>query len=129
MNDLKLHVPTYNGRYFAEEVESGRMPEYGVPKLPILIRAAEGIRIVLGTDDYFDKDAPDVQIERQPNGWVLFLHPTSGCDPCGYVYMLDDGRSFLEKESGLGPTEVIKVLEPGDELPEIDGQDSRRPRH
>ena len=126
MRELKLLVPTYNARYFADQVESGSMPEFGVPKVPVVIREADGIRIVLGTHEYWETDAPDVQIERQPNGWVFFLHPLGGCDACGYVYLLDDGRSFLQRESGLGLTEAIEILEAGEEVPEIDRRSSRR---
>ena len=36
-----------------------------------------------------------VQVERRPNGWAIFLHPIGGGDPSGYVYFLDDGRSFV----------------------------------
>ncbi len=50
------------------------------------------------------------------------MHPLGGSDPSGYVYLLDDGRSFLVKESGFGPTERIEVLEPRQRVPEIDGQ-------
>ena len=101
MQELKLLVPTYNCQLFPEQVEKGEKPEFGAPDVPVLIREAAGVRVVLGTHDYDDYTKPDIQIERQPNGWVIFLHPFPGGDACGYVYFLDDGRSFLVKEMNL----------------------------
>jgi hypothetical protein len=52
---------------------------------------------------------PDVQIERRPNGWAIFLSPLGGSDPCALVYFHDDGRSWLTKELA-GPTpELVEV--------------------
>lgn len=120
--ELKLIVPTYNGSLYGQEVMEGTLPDFGEPHVPVVVRPADGLRIVLGTHDYDDTQKPDVQIERQPNGWVIFLHPLGGCDPCGYVYFLDDGRAFLHKERCLGPTEAIQVLEAGETVPEIYGK-------
>jgi hypothetical protein len=100
--------------------EKGAKPDFGEPDVPVLIHEAEGLRIVLGSHDYDDREKPDIQIERRPNGWAIFLHPLGGCDASGYVYFLDDGRSFLVKEKGLGPTEGIKVLEDHETVPEVD---------
>jgi hypothetical protein len=110
MNELKLAVPTYNYQLFPNQVDEGAIPEFGVPHVPVLIREADGVRIVLGTHDYGDLERPDIQIERQPQGWMIFLHPCPGGDASGYVYFLDDGRSFLVKEVNAGPTEPIEVL-------------------
>ena len=120
--ELQLMVPTYNGALYGQEVMQGKMPDFGAPFVPVVVRPAEGLRIVLGTTGYGDAEKPDVQIERQPNGWVIFLHPLAGCDPCGYIYFLDDGRAFLHKERCLGPTEGIDVLEANETLPEIYGR-------
>jgi hypothetical protein len=66
------------------------------------------VRVVLGSHDPEDP-MPDVQIERRPNGWAIFLHPLGGSDPCAHVYFHDDGRSWLLKEQ-VGPTpELIEV--------------------
>jgi hypothetical protein len=121
MEELKLVVPTYNYQLFPEQVEKGEKPEFGAPHVPVLIREADGVRIVLGTHDYEDLEKPDIQIERQPKGWMIFLHPCPGGDPCGYVYFLDDGRSFLVKEASFGPTEPIHILEEDASIPEIHG--------
>jgi hypothetical protein len=120
MQELKLLVPTYNGRAFASQVEKGTLSEFGVPRVPILVREADGLRIVLGSHDYDDKDAPDIQIERRPKGWVIFLHPWGPGDASGFVYYLDDGRSFLVKEIGSG---AIEVATTSDEIREVDGLD------
>jgi hypothetical protein len=66
---------------------------------------------------------PDIQIERHPNGWKIFLHPLGGSDASGFVYFVDDGRSYLLREFGCGPTPQIRVLEPGSCLREFDGAD------
>ena len=117
MHECRLEVPTYNANLFPKEVESDRMPEFGPPDLPVLIHQADGVRIVLGSHDLDDLSKPDIQIERQPNGWVIFLHPVGGSDPSGYVYFHDDGRSFLLPENGLGPTPRIEVLKSNDGVP------------
>ena len=117
VKELQLLVPTYNANLFPAEVAQNTMPEFGKPYRAVLIREAAGVRIVLGTHEYNDIDKPDVQIERQPNGWVVFLHPLGGSDPSGIVYFHDDGRSYLLKEMSGGPTPPIAVLEPGENVP------------
>jgi hypothetical protein len=119
MDELKLIVPTYNYDLFPEQVEKGEMSEFGAPDVSVLVRQADGVRIVLGTHDYGDLEKPNIQIERHPKGWMIFLHPCPGGDPSGYVYFLDDGRSFLVKETNVGPTEAIEVLEADARIPEI----------
>jgi hypothetical protein len=99
---------------------NGEKSGFGDQGVPVLIHEADGVRIVLGTHDYNDHEKPDVQIERRPNGWAIFLHPLGGSGASGYVYFLDDGRSFLVKEYGLGPTDCIKVLDPGETVSEVD---------
>src|SRR5207253_4915079 len=95
MAELTLHAPTYNCGEYATDPAAEVKPEFGEPYVPIVIRSADGVRIVLGSHDYFDGDAADIQIERRPGGWAIFLHPWGGGDPSGYVYFLDDGRSFV----------------------------------
>ncbi len=120
LQELKLIVPTYLAERYNPEDLSGDPPDFGEPNVPVLIREAEGVRIVLGTHDYDDYEKPDVQIERRPNGWAIFLHPLGGSDPSGFVYFLDDGRSFLAKDYGYSATEAIQVLEPGEKVRELD---------
>ena len=117
VKELKLIVPTYNANLFPVEVAQHTMPEFGKPYKAILIREAEGVRIMLGTHDSNDVDKPDVQIERQPNGWAVFLHPLGGSDSCGKVYFRDDGHSYFLKEGAAGPTPPIVILEPGAKVP------------
>ena len=73
---------------------------------------------MLGSHDFNDVDKPDIQIERQPNGWVIFLHPLGGSDAAGTVYFHDDGRSYLVKEWS-GPTPPIIVFDPGENVPDF----------
>jgi len=129
LQELKLIVLTYNAKFYAKEVERNEKPEFGDPHVNVLIREAEGVRILLGTHDCYDSDKPDVQIERQPNGWMIFLHPVGGSDACGYVYFLDDGRSFLVKETDYGgPTPAIRILDPFSHVPEIHGPQEEKTR-
>jgi len=110
--ELKLSVPTYNNDLFADDVDQGAKPEFGDPRAAVLVREAGGVRIVLGTHDFEDMSKPDVQIERQPNGWMIFLHPLGGTDPSGYVYFLDDGRSFVKQERVSYAVEMLEHEEP-----------------
>jgi hypothetical protein len=71
--------------------------EYGPPNVPVLVSATETIRVLLGTLDTEEAAKPDLFIERRRNGWMIAIHPTNG-DPCGIVYIFDDGRSFLVPE-------------------------------
>lgn len=120
MRQFKLNIPTYNASHFPREVASGQLPEYGPPHVPVLVHEAEGVRIVLGSHDHNEMTAPDIQIERRPLGWAIFLHPVGGGDPSGYVYFHADGRSFLLPENGLGPTPKIEVLESADRVPDME---------
>lgn len=114
---MRIKVPTYNASLFGDEAAKGIVPEFGPPEIPVLVREAEGVRIVLGSHEFWDCSKPDVQIERQPNGWVIFLHPIGGGDPAGYVYFYDDGRCVLLKERPYDEGLEIQVLEPGSPVP------------
>ena len=107
MQELRMFVPTYYGNAHGKEIPKECLPEFGDPCIPVLVREAEGIRVVLGSHDYEDTSVPDVQIERRPKGWAIFLHPLAGSDPSGSVYFHDDGRSFVVPERSWGPTEPI----------------------
>lgn len=111
---LILEVPTYKADDFYD------------PHVPVTIRDECGVRVVLGTAD--DPDAPDIAIERRPGGWAIFLHPVGGSDASGYVYFLDDGRSFLAPETFGGPTPPIRVLPSHESPAEIDRPPKRRSR-
>lgn len=117
MAELRIHVPTYYGSgpgAFSDK------PEFGSPEVPLLVRPADGLRIVLGSHDYFDATAPDIQIERRANGWAIFLHPVGGGDPSGHIYFLDDGRSFVTPERDLGTTPPVLVLDWDAAVSEVD---------
>jgi hypothetical protein len=114
---LVLMVPTYYG---AAQVNTESFPdkeEYDEPRVPVVVQDAEGVRVILGTSDFNDMNKPDIQIERRPNGWAIFLQPVGGGDSSGLVYFLDDGRSFLVPETG---SERIEVLDRCQEVPMID---------
>ena len=103
-----VRVPTYYGHAYADAVLDGLIPESGKPFVPIALQEMEGLRLVLGSSEPI-ADAPDIHLERRPNGWALFLHPESGGDPSGYVYLIDDGRSFIVPERGTTP--AIEICE------------------
>lgn len=86
--------------------------------MPVLIYREAGVRIVLGTHDDGQLDKPDIQIERRPNGWAIFLHPIGGGDPSGIVFFLDDGRSFLTPD-GLSSGRIA-VLDHDEKVPVLD---------
>ncbi len=145
MQELKLSLPTYHGtgapdreaergcaefrssvaaRFAADGANSYQTweprPDFGPPLVSVLAHEAAGLRVVLGTHDWQSNEFPDVQIERRPNGWALFLHPTGGSDPSGYVYFLDDGRSFVVVEGKFGATPRLELLKPGASVPDLD---------
>ncbi len=148
MQEMKLLVPTYfesldrNGgptfsaqetRGSASGVLTGNGPgavpqasedsDFGPPFVPVVIHEAEGVRIVLGTHDRLTGEHPDIQLERRPDGWAIFLHPVGASDPSAYVYFLDDGRSFVEKSRALGATPAMVVLRCHSDMAEIDALD------
>ena len=118
MPELKLWVPTYNADRYAREVAAGEKEEFGDPYFPVVIRPAEGVRIVFGTHDYWDGEKPDIQIERRSGGWVIFLHPLGGGDASGFVFFLDDGRSYVVPETGATPP--IKMSRWNEAVREVD---------
>jgi hypothetical protein len=121
MRVLRLTVPTYNRDFYHDEDAARRREEFGDPEVPVVIREEAGVRILLGTHDPRDGEAPDVLIERHPRGWMIFLHPLGSSDPCAFVFFADDGRSFILKESFPGPTPLLQEIEQKEDVPEICG--------
>jgi hypothetical protein len=119
MRELKIYAPTYFGE--TAGYKTGAKPEFGNPRVPVLIRAADGAMIVLGAHQYAVGKAPDIQIERRPNGWAIFLQPIAGGDSSGHLYFLDDGRSFLVPAQATVSTHPTKVLQWHEPVPDIDG--------
>jgi hypothetical protein len=106
-----VRVPTYYGSAYETAVADGLVPEFGKPWVPVLIHRVSGVRIVLGTDDLSNLEAPDILIERRPNGWAFFMHPMGGGDPSCHVYFVDDGRSFVVPEQGVTPNMEVREWE------------------
>lgn len=104
--DLKMVVPTYNGKWLQEYPA---LAEFDEPHLPVLVTLADGLRVILGTHDYDDFEKPDIQIERRHNGWLIFLNPMGAGDPSGFLVFLDDGRSYVAPECGLHDNQTIMV--------------------
>lgn len=120
MPEIKIHVPTYYCDAGAVDYLGRQRREFDDPRVPVIVRDADGVRIVLGSNDYWNANAPDVQIERRPNGWAIFLHPMGGGDPAGYLYFLDDGRSFLVPEKPTSSTPPTIQLDYEDAVAEVD---------
>jgi hypothetical protein len=129
MPEMKLYAPTYNHGEFRTGELPDDVAEFGDPQVPVVVRDADGIRIVLGSHDYWAKDVPDVQIERRPGGWAIFLHPVGGSDASGYAYFLDNGLSYLVPETGYGATPQIMMLRDDEALRHLDepGYDGPKP--
>lgn len=106
-----LRVPTYYGNAYPDAVSSDLIPEFGKPLVPIRIDRVDGIKVQLGLKTGSEDDPPDVQFERRPHGWAIFLHPVGGSDPSGFIYFHDDGRSFVVLENDVGTTPRMKVSE------------------
>jgi hypothetical protein len=118
MEQFEMLVPTYYGMMYAKIDPHQNKEDFGEPVVPVLIRHAEGVRVVLGTHDFEDMTQPDIQIERRPQGWAIFLHPNGGGDASGMVYFLDDGRSYILPD-GL-PSDEIRFVQFQEEIPLID---------
>jgi hypothetical protein len=116
MNDIQLIVPTYNRRRFPQQVARGELEEYGAPEVPVLVREADGLRIMLGARDFNDQ-VPDLLVERQPGAWVVFVHHPGGGDPSCEIYLMDDGRTLVSPEIGRRDFEI---LSPGVDVPELE---------
>lgn len=104
-----VEVPTYYGA--AGDAWQGKA-EFDAPHVPVTIFDAAGIRLVLGVRDPFAPEAPDIQVERRPGGWCVFIHADDG-DERGYVYILDDGRVQFQPAEW----EPARVLFATDDVP------------
>ena len=113
-SETLIRVPTYYGDKAGEEKQ-----EFDAPWVPVVVRDSQGIRIVLGAR-LLGHTCADVQIERRANGWMIFLHPNGGSDPSGYVFFLDDGRSFLVPESDLSATPICRVAKWDEVIADVD---------
>ena len=118
MPELKIYAKTYYGNVPEEQTEARKLAEFDFPDIPIVIRPADGVRIALGTHDFWNLEFPDIQIERRPGGWAVFIHAVPGDDPSGFVYILDDGRSYVNIEHGSSLP--LRFLEEEEMPPELD---------
>jgi hypothetical protein len=101
----KMSIPTYIGSQPHDEQDNP--PDFAEPRVPVLVHESEGIRVLMGTHNWQDWDKPDIQIERRPHGWAVFIHPNAG-DPVAFLYMLDNGKTYLMPEKYTEPAlEVI----------------------
>lgn len=104
--DLKMIVPTYNGKWL---LENPVLQECDEPHVPVLVTPADGLRIVLGTHDCNDFDKPGIYIERRHNGWMMFLQPHYAGDTSGFVVFLDDGRSYIAPDCDAQEYQTMTV--------------------
>lgn len=98
-----IQVPTYFGNADAFGKE-----EFDVPEVPVTLVNTAGARLILGTTNPQDMDFPDIQVERRPGGWCVFINLAGG-DSAGFVYMLDDGRVLFQPEL-WGGAECLKPV-------------------
>src|SRR5262249_13774896 len=92
----RMNVPTY----LASQDLNG--PDFGESHVPVLIGEAEGIRLLLGADDWNDYEKRNIQIERRPRGWMIFVRHNAG-DAVGFFILMDDGRTFYVHKYGAEP--------------------------
>lgn len=123
-DELRLLVPTYYRHANSDEREAKEVgsSDFGLPIVPVLVHPADGLRIVLGSHDINDLSKPDIQIERRRNGWAVFLQPIPRGDTAGYVYFLDDERSFLVRDE-INANQNVRVVKYGRSVPELDDPD------
>jgi hypothetical protein len=120
MSQLKLYAPTRRrGGSRGTKTPVG-LRRFDDPRVPVVVRGGDGIRIVLGSHDCPANNAPDVRIERRRGGWAIFLRPVGGSAPSGYVCFLDNGLSYLVPGDWDGPTPQIILLNSGDVVQQLD---------
>jgi hypothetical protein len=104
MKTWKTTVPTY----YEERIDTNER-EFDSPEVPIVIQESAGIRIVLGTHEVEGVTKPDVQIERRPRGWAIFINP-DGRETCAIIYVLDDSRTYCLSEKQVNcPLTIVDV--------------------
>jgi hypothetical protein len=101
-----LRVPTYYGDRPGKE-------EFDTPRVPIVFSDAAGARLVLGTRDPNEMGYPDVQVERRPGGWAVFINDSAG-DVVAHVYIIDNGKVYLHPEYYSSTV----ILDPKGEAPQ-----------
>lgn len=112
-----LKIPTYMGHRNLISKPPITANDFTDANVPVLISPAEGIRVVLGTHDYHDNSKPDLQIERRPHGWAIFVHPDAG-DPVAVLYIHDNGQTFLVPENYVGrPLQIVDDIPPELDMP------------
>lgn len=117
--EMRLQVQTYNYNLYGDT-----RPAWGEPMTLIRAMEAEGIRLLLG-EPSAERDCPDLYVERQPNGWALFIHPDSG-DPVGVFYIHDDGRTFYQSDYYYrGAPPRTEILRPGDKVPGFEVEEKK----
>ena len=63
--------------------DSQKMPEFGDPSYPVLVRPCDGVRISLGSHDFFDLHKPDIQLASSQ--WLAIFLTLGGSDRSGYA--------------------------------------------
>lgn len=114
---IAMEIPTFFGHVREQTTANSTEPEFGPPFVEVSMYRQEGVRIIMHTPGIDDDDQPDIHIERRPRGWAIFLHPEGSNDPSGFIYFLDDGRSFVVPN---GP-EPLVIREWNGDVPEVDG--------
>jgi hypothetical protein len=112
-----MRIPTFLGAVNVHNGAPPDTPEFGRPYAELSYYRQCGMRIVMQTPGKPAEEQPDIHIERRPCGWAIFLHPQGETDASGYVYFLDDGRSFIVPS---GP-DAIATRSTIEGVPEVDG--------
>lgn len=111
-------IPTYNANLYARETEEGILPEFGAPHVAVLVEQVDGLRIVLGSHKSADQETPTIHVERQPNGWAIFLHPLGDAgDSVGVMYFHDNGSCFLVRDNMRNLAYEIRIVNGAQDIP------------
>jgi len=111
MNAWTIEVPTY---YRPQKRADGKLKSEGfaTPCVPIVVHEECGVRIALGACDWRQRNTPDIQIERRPNGWAIFVR-TGDIDPCALLFILDDARTVcVPQRYAFDPLEISRCAPP-----------------
>jgi hypothetical protein len=89
--------------------------EFDAPYRQVVVRQELGVLVGLGGCSTTRRHA-DMIVERQPDGWVVFVRPIAGLEESGILYIRDDGSSFATPKHVVGAPSPLQFVPHGQNL-------------